>query len=82
MRLSRRTVTLFLCSCILALVTACAPEGQRERGGDAGGDIGNRSDPVNMHGEQDPVDRIFYQTPRSGMGIERSQDAQTDDSES
>jgi hypothetical protein len=82
MTLNRRRFTLILCTVTLLLIAACAPEGQRERGGDVGGDIRNLSESMNMHGEDDSIDRIFYETPRMGLGIERSQDARADDTES
>ena len=81
MKLSKRLMAITLTVTLLA-IAACAPEGQRELGGDAGGDIRNLSDPVRMHGEDDAITRIFYDTPRMGLGIERSENAQTDDSES
>jgi hypothetical protein len=82
MRLNKRYIASLMSAGILLALTACAPEGQRDRGGDAGGDIRNLSDSMSMHGEDDAMDRIYYQTPRMGQGIERSQDARADDDES
>jgi hypothetical protein len=79
---SSRRLAVVITAAMLLVLAACAPEGQRELGGGAGGDIGNWSDPVRMHGEDDMETRIFYETPRMGLGIERSQDARGDDSES
>jgi hypothetical protein len=78
MRLNRRFTTILIAAFLLILA-ACAPEGQREVGGGSGGDIGNLGDDINMHGEDDSMTRIFYETPRMGQGIERSQDARGDD---
>ena len=78
MRLNKGLITVALAA-VLVAVAACAPEGQREMGGDAGGDIRNLSDDMNMHGEDDAITRIFYGTPRMGLGIERSEDARADD---
>ena len=47
-------------------LTACGPEADRERGGGAGADIGNRdagATPVALHGEVPPEDRIYHDTP-------------------
>jgi hypothetical protein len=42
------------------LITACAsPEAARTRGGGSGADVGNRSDPVELHAGAEP----YYQTP-------------------
>ncbi len=82
MRSSKRFICALLASGILLALVACAPEGQRERGGDTGGDIRNLSDSMNMHGEDDAMTRIYYETPLMGEGIERSRDARADDDES
>jgi hypothetical protein len=79
---NRRKLAVIVCSAALVLFGACAPEGQRERGGDVGGDIRNLGDSINMHGEHDANERMFYQTPHMGQGIERSRDARADDEES
>jgi hypothetical protein len=79
---SKRKLGLTLGTVIVLTLAACAPEGQRERGGDVGGDIRNISESMNMHGEDDAMDRIFYDTPRMGLGIERSYGARAGDSES
>jgi hypothetical protein len=55
-----------------AALVGCAPEGNRERGGDPGGDIGNWGRPVQMHGEDDPVHQIYYGTPLRGQAIEKA----------
>jgi hypothetical protein len=57
---------------VAVLLTGCIPEANRERGGGSGGDIGNWGHPVRMHGDEDPTQRIYYQTPSMGRGIERS----------
>jgi len=49
------------------LLTACSPEATRTRGGGPGGDIGNRSPVVNIHGRTDP----YYETPRYSEGVGR-----------
>jgi hypothetical protein len=82
MRSSKRTILSLLTAGVLLILVACAPEGQRERGGHSGGDIRNLSDSMNMHGEDDAQTSIWYETPRMGLGIERSQDARSDDDES
>jgi hypothetical protein len=82
MILNRRRFAIALCTAALLLIGACAPEGQRERGGDVGGDIRNLGDSINMHGEDDAMERMYYQTPRMGLGIERSRDERADDDES
>jgi hypothetical protein len=39
----------------IVLTAACtSPESTRERGGDAGADVGNRGDPVVMHAGSNP----------------------------
>jgi hypothetical protein len=44
----------------LFLLTACSsPEATRTRGGGPGADVGNRSDPVELHAGAEP----YYQTP-------------------
>jgi hypothetical protein len=78
---SRRLVLV----CVLGMalfLAGCIPEANRERGGDSGGDIGNWSHPVRMHGDEDPTERMYYQTPSMGRGIERSRDAGTVEPES
>jgi hypothetical protein len=70
MRLNRRIVVPALFAFAL-LITGCAPEGERERGGGPGADSGNHGDSINMHGEGSAVDRIYYETPSMGRGIER-----------
>ena len=49
------------------LATACSPEATRARGGGPGGDIGNRSTVIDMHGRIDP----YYETPRYTEGTAR-----------
>lgn len=49
------------------LLTACSPEATRTRGNGPGGDIGNRSRVVDLHGRLDP----YYQTPRYTEGTDR-----------
>lgn len=68
-RLIRRI--LVIASAIsLLLLAACAPEGQRERGGGAGGDIQNTGQVIQMHGDGDNVQRVYYDTPAMGLGLE------------
>jgi hypothetical protein len=64
-------LAIILATLMLALA-ACTPEERRERGGDRGGDIGNTGRVVRMHGDVDAVEKIYYQTPPMGKGIERS----------
>lgn len=51
---------------LLAVLTlglaACSPEANR--GGGEGADVGNRGEPIQMHGDEDQDDRIFFDTPR------------------
>lgn len=81
MRSNKRIVPVLLIAFTL-LLAGCTPEGSRERGGGAGGDPGNHSFTVNMHGGTDPAERIYYQTPSRGQGIERSSSAGAIDPES
>jgi hypothetical protein len=68
-----RSRKLSLLALLVAILLAgCAPEGRRERGGGPGGDIGNWGRPVRMHGDVDPVSRIYYETPPMGDAIRRS----------
>lgn len=71
MRSSRRLAPAALLVLSL-LLAACTPEGSRERGGDRGGDPGNQSESVTLHSEDELMERIYYQTPSVGRGIERS----------
>jgi hypothetical protein len=48
-------------------LSACSPEATRTRGSGPGGDIGNRSRVVDMHGRIDP----YYETPRYTEGTTR-----------
>ena len=47
---------------LLGVLTAasCSPEASRSRGSGPGGDIGNRSQVAQIHGNVNP----YYQTPR------------------
>jgi hypothetical protein len=50
-------------------LAACGPEDKRERGGDRGADVGNVGTPVQVVGDADRDERIFYQlTPAAGTG--------------
>lgn len=71
MRSDRRIVAVILISLTL-LLAACSPEASRERGGGPGADIGNRGATVELHGSEEARERIYYQTPARGRGIERS----------
>ena len=68
---SRRSLAVIALAGLMALA-GCIPEANRERGGDAGGDIRNVGHPVQMHGQEDGRVRMFYETPSMGKGIERS----------
>jgi hypothetical protein len=51
---------LAMTASVILLLTACAsPEAARTRGGGPGADVGNRSDPVELHAGAEP----YYQTP-------------------
>jgi hypothetical protein len=57
---------LILPAALLALalgLAACGPEADRDRGGGDGADVGNVDEDVELHGEDPPVERIYYQTP-------------------
>lgn len=82
MTLNRKATIPAVLLSLTFVLAGCIPEANRERGGDAGGDIGNWADDIVMHGEDDVTNRIYYETPYMGQGIERSQDARADDSES
>lgn len=65
---ARRPARLALVPLLIALTIAlagCSPEGARVRGEGAGtgADPGNRDQDVEMHGEVDQNERIYYQTP-------------------
>lgn len=81
MRLNRRLAPVILIALTL-LLAGCTPEGSRERGGGAGADPGNHAFTVDIHGDSDPAERIYYQTPSMGRGIERSGRAGAIDPES
>lgn len=60
---------------VLALLaTACSPEGDRVRGGGPGGDIGNRGQPVQLHGDRARNNPDFHvpgkvSAPRETWGV-------------
>ena len=59
----RRLLLPFLAAIAIGL-TACGPEGSRERGGGAGADVRNWDrDEIELHGNDNEVERIYYQTP-------------------
>ena len=65
----KRTLMIGLAVAALA-ATACSPEATRVRGGGPGGDVGNRSGSVNLHGPVQPgagPGGMFYHTPRVGQ---------------
>jgi hypothetical protein len=49
------------------LTAACSPEATRVRNGGPGGDIGNRSAEIQIHGRIDP----YYETPQYGRAGSR-----------
>lgn len=60
----RQRLTAFLVVALLALVLGgCGPEVARARGGGPGGDVGNRSDTVQLHGDTPGAQRMFQGTP-------------------
>ena len=65
---SRLLAVLIGASVVLA---ACGPEDGRERGdGDgSGADPDNRDDSVQLHGDEPPLDRIFFDTPEEDRPI-------------
>lgn len=71
MRSSERRIAATLAVMALGLA-ACTPEARRERATGPGADIGNHGWPVQMHGDTDPVRRVYHETPRMGRGIERT----------
>jgi len=60
----RLALLLVLAALTLALV-ACGPEASRARGDGraTGADLDNWGAPVQMHGSQQPSQRIYYETP-------------------
>ena len=60
----RRRLLLAILAALAISLTACGPEGSRERGGGAGADVRNWDrDDVEVHGSDDAEERIYYQTP-------------------
>ena len=69
----KRSLLVGLALAALA-ATACSPEATRTRGGGPGGDIGNRSRSVDLHGPIKPgtgPGGMFYHTPRVGQAIQK-----------
>jgi hypothetical protein len=54
-----RTLGVLLVLGVL-VVSACSPEATRSRNGGPGGDIGNRSEVAQIHGQVNP----YFETPR------------------
>jgi hypothetical protein len=79
---SSRKWVLAVTLTLTLLIAGCIPEANRERGGGPGGDIGNWSDTMNMHGQDPGQERMYYQTPLMGQGIERDTRAEGDTPES
>ena len=48
---------------LLLGLAACGPEAERGQGGGPGADVGNRDAEVQMHGDESPEQRIYYDTP-------------------
>jgi hypothetical protein len=72
MRSSRRRLLLAIIAASAFALAGCIPEANRERGGGPGGDIGNWSEEMTMHGDTPGEERMYYETPLMGKGIERS----------
>ena len=58
----QRRLCLILALLALAVTACSSPEASRTRGGGPGGDIGNHSPALNIHGRTDP----YYDTPLYG----------------
>lgn len=82
MRSNSRNLLLCGLVSLTFLLAACAPEANRERGGGAGADVGNRDESVTMHGDQSARDRIYYQTPYLVEGYNGRTSAEADSPES
>lgn len=72
MRLMARRYIAIILLVFGIVLTGCTPEGTRTRGEDRGADPGNWGRPVRMHGQDDAVQQIYYETPQVGKGIESS----------
>ena len=44
-------------------LAACGPEAERTQGGGPGADPGNRDEEVQLHGDEAPEQRIYFDTP-------------------
>ena len=64
-RRARGAALIPLLVAVVLALAACGPEGARERGEGAtsGADPGNWDQDVELHGEAQQDDRIYYQTP-------------------
>jgi hypothetical protein len=73
--MAKRKRSLLIGLAVAALaVTACSPEATRTRGGGPGGDVGNRGNPVDLHGPNQPgtgPGGMFYHTPRVGQASQK-----------
>lgn len=67
-----RNALLTVAALLAIVVTACSPESERTRGGGSGADIGNWGHPVRLHGDASPSQRIYYDVPDIGKGIQTS----------
>jgi hypothetical protein len=67
----RRLVLTLALAGLTAL--ACSPEATRTRYGGLGGDVGNRSPVVELHGPNQPrtsePEGMFFQTPKAGQAV-------------
>ncbi len=61
-----RLILLPLLVGLALALTACGPEGGRERGGGAGADNGNRDDTLQLTGNEERDERIYRDTPGDG----------------